>query len=559
MRYRIQQFLCFLLAFQLFTITAWAKPDWPSDTGILAESGIVMDADSGAILFGQNIHVASAPASITKILTALIVLENCQLDEMVTFTDEAVYTVEADSGNKLSLQSGDTLSVEDCLYGMLLVSANQAANALAIHVAGSIDAFAEQMNERIAELGCTESHFDNPSGLNGDTQYVTAYDMALIARAAYANEDLLAISRETSHRIGGVALFPDGQTIRQENRLLTTTNPSDPYYCPSAVAGKTGYLLAAGNTLVIYAEQDGRRLVSVILKGQSGQYYLDCKSLLEFGFRSFRNLDIAENEARYVSGDEIINLDTGSFPASDLMAESGRFVTLPVGASFTDADLTLESLPPDHPENAVALFRYTYNDRVIGEAFLMAKEGVAVAIANDKETETGLAEPATDASETEPPTQETPEASASEATPSDTPTTREPVDRQSVWIAGTVIALLAVMAGIILWMIRRRKKEAALLAERRARRRERLKEFGEEEAFEQLLARRREKASPERQEDHTDATDSNPAVPNTGSDPDNTAGSEIDHESVEILHESVRIDQESRDPEDQTDDPDSND
>ncbi|MCD8083877.1 MAG: D-alanyl-D-alanine carboxypeptidase [Clostridiales bacterium] len=482
MKYKIRQLLCFLLAFQIFAMTAWAKPDWPSDTGILAEAGIVMDADSGAILFGQNIHIAYAPASITKILTALIVLEHCQLDETVTFTEEAVSAVEADSGNKLSVRAGDTLSVEDCLYGMLLVSANQAANALAIHVAGSIEAFADLMNERIAGLGCTESHFDNPSGLNGDTQYVTAHDMALIAQAAYRNEELLAISRETSHRIGGVSLFPDGQTVRQENRLLITTDTASEYYYPPAVAGKTGYLLAAGNTLVIYAEQDGRHLISVILKGQSGQYYLDCKSLLEFGFRSFQNLEIAGQEARYVSGDEIINLDVGSFPASDLEVESGRVITLPVGASFADADLSLEALPAEHPERATALLRYTYNDRTVGEAFLMAKENVAVAIA--------------DGTEPEPTEQETAETPAPEepdqdATPSDFPVERKPIDVKKTLVTGAIIALLAVVAGLLFWIIRSRKKEAAALAERRARRRERLKAYGQEEEFERLLAQRK--------------------------------------------------------------------
>ena len=121
MKQKIKQLLCLLLACQLFTGTAWARPDWPADTGIQAEAGIVMDADSGAILFGQNIHVPYPPASITKILTALIVLEHAQPDEMVTFTENACNSVESDSGNKLGVVPGDTLTVEDCLYGLLLV------------------------------------------------------------------------------------------------------------------------------------------------------------------------------------------------------------------------------------------------------------------------------------------------------------------------------------------------------------------------------------------------------------------------------------------------------
>ena len=285
----ISKFVCFVLTCQLFILTVWAKPDWPSDTGIMAEAGIVMDMDSGAILYGQNIHLTYPPASITKILTALIVLENCNLDDTVTFSTTAVNQVEADSGNKISVVAGDQLSVEDCLYSMLLVSCNQAANALAEHTAGSISAFVDMMNEKLAELGCQESHFENPSGLNGDNQYVSAYDMALIAQAAYDNETLVEISSATTHRIAPTTQNPDGFTIRGEHRLCVTEDSTSPYYYPEAIAGKTGYLIKAGNTLVTYAVKDNRRLVSVILKGQPRQYFVDGKALLEFGFRSFQN------------------------------------------------------------------------------------------------------------------------------------------------------------------------------------------------------------------------------------------------------------------------------
>ena len=213
LRRRLRPFISFLLACQLFVLTAYGKPDWPRDTGVQAEAGIVVDMDSGAVLFGQNIHLPYPPASITKLLTALVVLEHCQLDETVEFSETAVNSVESDSGNKLGSVAGDRLSVEDCLYGMLLESSNQAANALAEHTAGSIPDFVEMMNEKIAQLGCTESHFDNPSGLNGDTQYVSAYDMAIIARAAFSNEELLTISSTLSRKLAGTANYPGGITV----------------------------------------------------------------------------------------------------------------------------------------------------------------------------------------------------------------------------------------------------------------------------------------------------------------------------------------------------------
>ncbi len=134
MKRRIKVLLSCVLICQLFLMTVYAKPDWPSDTGIQAESGIVIDADTGTVIFGQNIHAAYPPASITKILTALIVLENSDLTDMVTFSKDAVNNVEYDSGNKLNVTDGDRLSVEDCLYSLILHSCNQAANALAEHV-----------------------------------------------------------------------------------------------------------------------------------------------------------------------------------------------------------------------------------------------------------------------------------------------------------------------------------------------------------------------------------------------------------------------------------------
>ena len=474
---KITKFVCFALTCQLFVLTAWAKPDWPSDTGIMAEAGIVMDMDSGAILYGQNIHLPYYPASITKILTALIVLENCNLQDTVTFSTTAVNQVEADSGNKISVVAGDELSVEDCLYSLLLVSCNQAANALAEHTAGSIPAFVDMMNEKLVELGCQESHFENPSGLNNDNQYVSAYDMALIAQAAYDNDTLVEISSATTHKIAPTTQNPDGFTIRGEHRLCVTEDPSSPYYYPEAVAGKTGYLIKAGNTLVTYAVKDNRRLVSVILKGQPRQYFVDGKALLEFGFRSFQDYTVADYESRYVTGNETINLDNGSFQASDLMNDPHSVITLPKAATFEAADISLGALPEISPDNAVALLTYSYNDRTIGTAYLLAKDGVTIG-GDDPDTETAPSD--TDASNT----------AASVTTASNAEKPQRP--HKNISVAGVLITILIVLLalgviGLVSWFIYSKKKEARLLAERRERRRQRLKRSGDEEEFERLL------------------------------------------------------------------------
>ena len=470
LRRRLRPFVSFLLACQLFVLTAYGKPDWPRDTGVQAEAGIVVDMDSGAVLFGQNIHLPYPPASITKLLTALVVLEHCQLDETVEFSETAVNSVESDSGNKLGSVAGDRLSVEDCLYGMLLESSNQAANALAEHTAGSIPDFVEMMNEKIAQLGCTESHFDNPSGLNGDTQYVSAYDMAIIARAAFSNEELLTISSTLSRKLAGTVNYPGGITVENENRLI---KPDDELYYPSAKAGKTGYLIAAGNTLVTYGEENGRRLVSVILKGQPRQYFMDARTLMEFGFRDFKNIAPAESEGRYVTGEEVLHLDRGDFACQDLMIDPAAVITLPNGASLEDADVALDALPAEYPERAVGQLTYTYNDRVIGTAFLLAKDGVALPDAPQETPAEGETEPA-------------------ESVPAENAASPESegASLSAGATAAIVVLVLAVLlgGGFAAWRYIQHKKEMERLARRRAERRRRLEESGEWEEFERIRA-----------------------------------------------------------------------
>ena len=150
--------LCLIFSLLLCPMTADAAVSWPENASIQADGGIVIEADTGTVLYGKNIHETYYPASITKILTALIVLEHCDLDEIVTFSHDAVYNVEEGSSSA-GIDEGDELTVRDCLYALLLASANESANALAEHVSGSREAFAELMNEKAESLGCQDSHF----------------------------------------------------------------------------------------------------------------------------------------------------------------------------------------------------------------------------------------------------------------------------------------------------------------------------------------------------------------------------------------------------------------
>ena len=164
------------------------QPDSESSPGlaeapsIASEAGLLLEPQSGTILFAKNATDAHYPASTTKLMTALLTLEHCSLDEVVTFSSSAVLTLEPGSSH-IGLRVGEQLTVKDSLYGLLLPSANEVANGLAEHVAGSTDAFAAMMNERAAQLGAVNTHFSNPHGLHDDTHYTCAYDLALIMKA----------------------------------------------------------------------------------------------------------------------------------------------------------------------------------------------------------------------------------------------------------------------------------------------------------------------------------------------------------------------------------------
>ena len=296
----IRRFLSLILSvFIIITLSptaAYADTAWPENVSIQAEGGIVIDADTGTVLYGKNIHTTYYPASITKILTALIVVEQCDLNEMVTFSHNAVYNVEAGSSSA-GLDEGDVLTVRDCLYALLMKSANESANALAEHVAGSTEAFADMMNQRAASLGCQDSHFANPSGLNNPDHYVSAYDMALIGQAALQNETFMEIDSSLYYDLPVTKRNPEGFRIYPGHKMMKKNLAE---YYEGCLGGKTGYTSLAGNTLVTFARRNGMTLVSVVLNGHQTQYS-DTKAMLDFGFRNFQTVSAAEYDTAYTS------------------------------------------------------------------------------------------------------------------------------------------------------------------------------------------------------------------------------------------------------------------
>ena len=252
-----------------------------------ARAAIVVHPETGTVLYEKNADERLGIASTTKIMTALVVLEHCALEEPVEILPE--YT--AVEGSSMYLRAGETYTVEELLYGLMLVSGNDAAVALACHTAGSVEAFSDMMNDQARALGMTDSAFQNPNGLDAEGHYSTARDMAKLACAAMENETFRTIVSTKSATV-------DGQTLVNHNRLLRSY--------PGAIGGKTGFTKKSGRCLVSAAERDGLRLVAVTLSAPDD--WKDHECLLDYGFAGFENIVLADaNELEYavsVSGGE---------------------------------------------------------------------------------------------------------------------------------------------------------------------------------------------------------------------------------------------------------------
>ncbi|MDO4438861.1 MAG: D-alanyl-D-alanine carboxypeptidase family protein [Eubacteriales bacterium] len=349
-------------------INSIAAPWGVPDEEITAGAAVVMDADTHTVLYGKEMNKQCFPASITKLLTALIVAEECSLDEVVTVSETALQNMEA-GAVVAYIKPGDKLTVRDCLYGMLFRSANDIANVLAEHVSGSVEAFSEKMNEKAKELGCNSSNFVNPSGLTSTEHLTTAYDMALIGASCMDNKILMQLWNEESYKMHGISEKPDGFTVTVGHKMLRKENE---YYDERVTGGKTGFISASGNTLVTFAESNGRRLVAVCLQDKNPEHYLDTKALLDFGFNYFFNKDSSELIKYDEIEKQLINDKIIEAGKNNLSTDKTPFVTLPNGADLEQVKWDYDyNLPGYAPENAVAKMSAEYQSYPVGEYYLL--------------------------------------------------------------------------------------------------------------------------------------------------------------------------------------------
>jgi len=281
--------------------TASTAPTAPS---VSADSAVLMDADTGEILYSKNIDAAYPPASTTKIMTALLTLENCKLDDVVTVGKNPPLA----DGSKIYIYEGEQLTVKQLLYGMLLPSANDCAEALAEHVGGSLDGFAAMMNKRAKELGCTDTNFVNPSGLYNDNHKTSAKDLALIMSELSKHKEYIEIATTPAYKIPPTNKSTLERPLWNENKLIQKYSPS---YYPYCIGGKTGYTIQSLHSYVSVSEKDGRRLVVAIVHDSTMTSFQEAINLFNYGYDGFEKVTVYPKGAlvtTYTSGNTSIPL-----------------------------------------------------------------------------------------------------------------------------------------------------------------------------------------------------------------------------------------------------------
>ena len=304
-----------------YPVSTNAIANWPQGPDTYSETAVLMDADTGAILYNKGMDEKRYPASITKIMTALLALEHSSLDEEVTFTEECLADQTSDSGN-LGMKVGEILTMRQCLMALMIRSANDVATQIAVHVAGSVSAFADMMNQRAQELGCVNTHFVNASGMPDENHYTTAHDMALIFQQAIKNQDFLDIIGTQSFTIEPTNMNPESRVLNTHHALLSAAAPE---HYDGCFGGKTGVTEASKNTLVSGATRDGRTLIAVAMRADAGQVCQDHISMFDYGFNNFRKVEVPGGAVTIPKDVQVSDLTTTESADGEAVRETYYF------------------------------------------------------------------------------------------------------------------------------------------------------------------------------------------------------------------------------------------
>ena len=328
----VKKIICFFLTVAVVApVLMYRMPAVSAEPGVSAGSAILIEADTGRVLYEKNAHDRRSMASTTKIMTAMLVLESEELDRVVEITQEMVQV----EGSSMGLQAGDQVTLETLAYGILLESGNDAANAAAVTLGGSVEGFVEMMNQRAVALGLKDTHFVTPSGLDAEEHYTTAYDLALLGAAAMRLPQFAEVASQSSAKVNFVNP-PTVRTFYNHNRLLKELEGCD--------GVKTGFTKKSGRCLVTSCQRDGVHLIAVTLNAPDD--WDDHKAMMEYGFSKTESvhLDAADFEVQIPvvggaegqtvravpSGSTDITLLKGEKEQLEMKVEADRFLYAPV-------------------------------------------------------------------------------------------------------------------------------------------------------------------------------------------------------------------------------------
>lgn len=338
--------------------------DWTKGPQIEGESAILVDMFTGAVLYSKNADKAQYPASITKIMTALLGCENLDPSQKFTMSQSAAYGISDSNSSSIYADTGEEFTIEQALMAIMLQSANEMTLAVAELTTGSTKKFVEQMNLKARQLGCTNTHFNNPNGLPDEIHYTTASDMAKIARAAWFNPTFRKFASTQYYEIPPTNKFAETRYLLNHHKMMK----NQAYAYDGVLGGKTGYTEAAGNTLVTYAKNDNTYLVSVVLQSVNGAY-ADTANLLDYGFNNFSRTAVKnlpkKITRRCLPAEKYILKDYDN----DTLFETRRTasVSLPTGVD-TSALKKTYSITKNPAGLPLMTVTFTYNDHPVGTA-----------------------------------------------------------------------------------------------------------------------------------------------------------------------------------------------
>ncbi len=376
-RFLITIFLLQFVFLSIFYVESSASSE-KSDIKIYSPSCILMESSTGKVLYEKNANEVRYPASTTKIMTAILVLENCELDDVATVSHNAIYSIPADYVTS-NLREGEELTIEQLLNVLLIPSANDAAIVLAEHVSGSVAKFADLMNEKAKELGCKNTHFVNPNGIHNKEHVSTSYDLALITKYAMENSKFREIIKKTKYTL------PATNKYKKADRTFKTTNnlllKDSEYYYSNCIGVKTGYTGEAGNCLVSAASKDGMEVIAVVLGGEFtnkglSEKFLDSIELLDYAFDNYSVKPLQESGS-IVKEVEISGATKETKNLKVAVKEDiNAFMANGTDIDAIEPEITLNDLTPPVSVNSV-VGKITYNiDGVTYSSDLIAQSDV---------------------------------------------------------------------------------------------------------------------------------------------------------------------------------------